>query len=234
MLGVARYFALSSSDPQSILGADYSEKIAKCADQKITIDFDSEIKVVNSGPILAASIATGDAVVQATGVPLKWDAAAGDPFKAAFRVQRAPMDYKSFAYTLGSYMDVQSCAELISTDESTISVTARPSLNLFGKAFGKTPPPSLVMNIDVSSFEEFKNGDLTPVLGCVRDPLPTVQPYYSGCWTLIGGREQFVAPLNATKTFSGRRGFKSVPGGSAVSCAEVTTAVTVNTNPLTP
>ena len=103
MVGVARYFALLGGDLQSILGGDYWDKVNKCANQKLIVDFDSQIKGVYAGPILGAGVASTDSVVQATNLSLKWNNAGGDPTQAAFQIQSAPMDYASFTYTLGSY-----------------------------------------------------------------------------------------------------------------------------------
>jgi hypothetical protein len=229
MVGVVRYFALVGGDLQSILGADYWNKVNKCANQKLTVDFDSQIKGVYAGPILGAGVASTDSVVQATGLSLKWNNAGGDPTQAAFQIQSAPMEYVSLSYTLGSYSIVRSCASITSYS-ATISVRARPSINLFGKPFGKAPPPSMVTDINVTSDEELLACDCDPA-GCFTAPFSVIHPYYSVGWTLIGGREPFEAPLNATTTFSGRTGSAAVGGGSSASFTESTTTVTVNSNP---
>jgi hypothetical protein len=229
MIGIARYFELTGGGAASNLGADYWDKINKCANQKLAVDFDSEIKGVYSGPILGAGVASTDSVVQASGLSLTWDSAGFNPTQAAFRIQSAPMDYVSLSYTLGSYLVVKSCASVTSYS-ATISVRARPSLNLFGKAFGKAPAPSMVTDINPTSDEELLACDCDPA-GCFEAPFSVSHPYYSVGWTLIGGREPFVAPLNATTTFSGRSGSAAVGGGSSATFRESTTTVTVNSNP---
>ena len=231
MVGVARYFELLGGNVQGFLGSDYWDKVNKCANQKLTVDFDSQIKGVYAGPMLGAGVASTDSVVQATGLSLKWNNAGGDPTQAAFQIQSAPMDYVSLSFTLGSYSIARSCASITSYS-ATISVRARPSINLFGKPpFGKAPPPSMVTDINVTSDEELLACDCDPA-GCFTAPFSTPNPYYSVGWTLIGGREPFVAPLNATTTFSGRTGSAAVGGGSSASFTESTTTVTVNSNPV--
>jgi hypothetical protein len=222
LVRAVRQIALASGDPATVLGADYQEKIDKCANVTLMFDFDSHIKATFTG-FPPGGLASTDSVVQATGLMLKWKG-------GAFEMDGATLNYLSFAYTDGTYRGVIFCTKLVSNAPGTLSVKAEPSINRFGELPPpfKQPPFSMLVKIfDVNTFETFLTGiiDLNTG-GCVQAPPSLRAPWYQADFFAVGGTNEFEIPLNSVKSFMRSITFSTPPTSGRFN--EVNTTVTLN------
>jgi hypothetical protein len=232
LVGIVRAAVLLGGDATTLFGSDYLQKILECA-KTLTFDFDSEIRGSFSGG-LPVGVATNDSLVQASGLTMTWSnptlgTSEPDPSAGAYEVQNATLNYLKMSYTDGTVSGLKYCSKVVSTPPGNITVRATPSVNRFHKTpFGKQPPFSMIVEIpSLNTFEQVLVGVIDPMTGKCLTPLPPkVTPFYAPEFYTVGGRNEFVMPLDSVKSFM-RSGAVS-GNGITWTVHEVNTTVTLN------